>query len=166
MGLYVIDAGLTIDRIAMTLRGIPPYRMPPPDGVPIALGLVPLVFSIALFLLPIGRSIFRGYKAKAIARENGRRAMLRSILEKVGKDEVTEEELRRAWHGAAGVLPTDKEITREVVALGGDVDMESGAAIRYRFPELEVEAQALEAERAAASEEEARPGPVIFASDE
>ena len=129
-------------------------------GLPIALGVVPFVFSIALFLLPIGRALLRGRRAKAVARENGRRALLREILTNVGRAPITEEELRRAWKGASGEAPSGKQITREVVALGGDVDIEGGANIRYRFPDLEAEASTLEAERAAASEEEARVGRV------
>jgi hypothetical protein len=136
----------------------------PPDGTAIALGVVPLVFSLALFAVPLARMAIRPWKEKRVARENGRRAMLREVIEKVGKDEVTDESLRAAWKQAAGAEPDPKELTREVVALGGDVDYESGK-VRYRFPDFEAEAKALAAEREAAAESEAKLGEVIFTSE-
>lgn len=135
-----------------------------PTGTAIALGVVPLVFSIALFAIPVVRAAFRPQKERKIARENGRRAMLREILEKVGTDEVTDDALREAWKKAAGTEPDDKEITREVVALGGDVDYESGK-VKYRFADFEAEAKALAAEREAAAESEAKVGEVVFSSE-
>jgi hypothetical protein len=165
MSLFALSDGLTLARAAGLIRGLPERMMPAP-GFPIALGIVPLVFSLLLFLLPIARAIGRRWKARSIARENGRRAMLHEILDKIGHGSITERDLSRAWKSAAGEEPSEKAVTREVVALGGDVDLEGGAAIRYRFPDLEAEASALEAERAAASEEEARVGRVIYATDE
>jgi hypothetical protein len=166
MSVYALNHGLTLHRLAYLFHGIPERRIPM-DGTAIALGIVPLVFSIALFLLPLGRALYRTRKARLIARENGRRAILREILEKVGnRRPVTDVDLTRAWTKAAGEPPPERAITREVVGLGGDVDLEGGAKIRYRFPDLETEAKALEAEREAASEEEARLGKVVFTSDD
>ena len=53
----------------------------------------------------------------------------------------------------------DLEASGKETATGG------GGEIRYRFVDSETEAQALEEERAAAAEEEAKVGKVIFASD-
>jgi hypothetical protein len=140
--------------------------LPPPDGTAIALGVVPLVFSIALFALPIARSLYRPFKERRVARENGRRGMLRAILGPEGKGEVTDESLRRAWKQAAGVDPDPKQLTREVAALGGDAEIAKDGHVRYRFPDFEAEAKALEAEREAASDAEAKVGPVIFSSED
>jgi hypothetical protein len=144
----------------------PRYLRPqePPDGTAIALGVVPLVFSLALFALPLVRAAVRPFKERRIARENGRRAMLREILENGPTGEVTDESLAAAWKEAAGSPPDEKELTREVVKLGGDVDYESGK-VRYRFPDFEAEAKALAAEREAAAESEAKLGEVIFSSE-
>jgi hypothetical protein len=65
--------------------------------------------------------------------------------------------------------PHEKEITREVLALGGDVDIEQaerGKGVRYRFLDLELEAKAVEAEREAASDQEAKVGKVVFSSED
>ncbi|AUX24570.1 hypothetical protein SOCEGT47_051080 [Sorangium cellulosum] len=167
MSLYALGAHLTIDNLGLLAGGVPMSELPG-TGTAVALGVVPLVFSLALFALPLGRALLRPLKRRRVARQNARRAVLRAILSRVGargRAPITEAELSRAWQDAAGEAPSSEEITREVAALGGDVDLEAGEGIRYRFPELETEAKALEAEREAASEEEARPGKVIFSSD-
>jgi hypothetical protein len=169
MSTYAMSAGLTIERVFAIIeqsRQPPPHFIPPPETA-IALGVVPFVFSIALFALPLGRVLYRRHRAKVVARENGRRAVLREIIENASTTTlITDEVLKGAWQGASGAEPNTKQITREVVALGGDVDVTEAGVVRYRFPELEAEAEALEAEREAASEAEAKVGKVIFSSDE
>lgn len=163
MSLWALSASWTLAKIGLLLRGVPLAEIPA-GGTAIALGVVPLVFSIALFALPAARALLRPLKARRVARENGRRALLRVVLER--PDGVTEESLQNAWRSASGEEPDPKELTHQVVALGGDVDLEkSESGVRYRFPELQAEAEALQAEREAAAEEEARVGKVIFSSD-
>lgn len=164
--LWAISTQLTFSRLRDMIQGIP-FAELPPTGTAWALGVVPFVFSIALFALPVLRAVWRPIKARRVARENGRRAMLRAVLERMGRrGGVTEAELLGAWATAAGSSPDPQTISREVVALGGDVDMENVAhGVRYRFPELEAEAKAVQAEREAAAEDEARVGPVIFSSE-
>jgi hypothetical protein len=167
MSLYALSEHLTFEKIGWFFQVAQhhlPRNAPMPTGTAVALGVVPLVFSLALFALPLARAALRPFKQRRIARENGRRYMLREILEHLGTGEVTDESLRRAWKEAAGVEPDPKELTREVVALGGDVDYEAGR-VRYRFPDFEAEAKALEAERDAAAESEAKVGQVIFSSE-
>jgi hypothetical protein len=168
MSLYAIGGHLTLDNLGLLARGVP-MQLLPDTGLPIALGVVPLAFSLALFALPLGRALFRPLRARRLARENARRAVLRTILSRIDAkkgEPITDAALQRAWQESTGEAPTSEEITREVVALGGDVDLEAaGEGIRYRFPDLETEARALEAEREAASEEEARVGKVVFSSD-
>ncbi|WP_438014461.1 hypothetical protein WMF18_26640 [Sorangium sp. So ce315] len=168
MSLYALGAHLTLDNLGLLASGVSMADLPP-TGTAVALGVVPLVFSLALFALPLGRALLRPLKRRRLARRNARRAVLQAILTRVGarrgREPITDEVLQRAWQDAAGAPPRSEEITREVVALGGDVDLEAGGGIRYRFPDLETEAKALEAEREAASEEETRAGKVIFSSD-
>lgn len=164
--LWALSQDMTIARVTALLQGVPWLKLPP-AGTAIALGVVPLVFSIALFALPLVRAAWQPFKARRAARENGRKAMLRAVLEKVGRKQgVSEEELIGAWATAAGSPPDPKTISREVVALGGDVDLEDAAkGVLYRFPDLEAEARAVEAEREAAAEDEARMAPVVFSSE-
>jgi hypothetical protein len=168
---WVIAQGLTISNLFTLLtyhppRGAPPLVLPY-EGVPIALGLVPLVFSAALFVLPMARALVRMRQEKNVAQENARLAILREVLTRAPKKEpVPDEALRSAYRVATGIDPTSKEITARVVDLGGDVDVGPEGEVRYRFADLEAEAEALEDERAHASAAEAKLGRVVFASDE
>jgi hypothetical protein len=166
MSLVAIDLNLTLSKLPY-LTGRIPLAALPHVGTPIALGVVPLVFSIALFLLPAARALAIPFRTKALAREKGRLAILRAVLSRVGKKEpVTDEALVEAWKGATGETPDSKEITRRVVELGGGADVqEDTGEVRYRFVDLETEAAALEAEREQASDEEKKVGKVVFASD-
>lgn len=163
--LWVLANGLTVSNLMLLFSKHPPPFLPY-DGTPWVLGLVPAVFSAALFLLPVARAAFRRLTARRVARENARLAILREVLTRAPKKEpVPDEVLRNAYRVAMGTEPSSKEITRRVVDLGGDVDVGPEGEVRYRFADLEAEAEALEEERAHASEGEARLGKVVFASD-
>ncbi len=162
---WVLLNGLTVERIFWIFSHAKGEPMPAP-GLPIALGVVPFVFSLLLFLLPLGRLLLRPLREKKAGRERGRRAVLKAVLEGAQQGGVSDRELRGRYAMAAGFEPDEKELTRELVALGGDVDLErAGEGVRYRFADLELEHKALEAEREAASEQEARVGKVVFSSE-
>jgi hypothetical protein len=167
MSLVAIDSRLTLSNLGLLFSGVPSNKLPL-DGVPVVLGLVPLVFSLVLFLLPLVRAALRPGKARKVADERGRLAVLREVLTKIERKEpVTEPALASAYERAAGTKVESKDLTRTLVRLGGDVDVnEKTGQVRYRFVDLETEAAALEAEREAASEEERKPGKVVFSSDE
>jgi hypothetical protein len=165
MGGWAIEHGMTIERV-MHLFDKVPYHLTD-FGTPVALGLVPMVFSALLFLLPIGRAIARPAKVREANEERGRLAVLREVLERVrSKQPVTDEVLTQAWQKASGEPPPKKRIDQELVKLGGDVAIEESGATRWRFADLETEAAAVEAEREAASDAEAKLGKVVFATDE
>lgn len=163
MGLFAMQAGLTVSNAALLFQGVPLAELPP-GGTAIALGVVPFVFSLVLFTLPLGRALLRPLESRRIARENARRLVLREVLAGARRGGVTPPELEGAWQKATGAPPAPKELTREVVALGGTVDLEADG-VRYRFPDFEAEAEALRAEREAAAEEEARVGKIVFSSE-
>jgi hypothetical protein len=164
MGLWCIENGMTIERVVHLFD-----RAPHPiadTGVPIVLGVVPVVFSALLFLLPLGRAVARPWRARRQADEKGRLAVLREVLERVrSKLPITDAAVAEAWRRATGRDAPGKRLSRELVALGGDVAIEPDGATRWRFPDLETEAAAVEAEREAAADEEARLGEVVFATD-
>jgi hypothetical protein len=131
--------------------------------MPIVLGVVPFVLSALLFLLPIARSVARPWRVRSAEQERGRLAVLREVLERVGgKQPVTDEAVEDAWRKATGHEPEGTRLSRELVALGGDVSIEPTGKTRWRFADLETEAAAVAAEREAAPDEEARLGKVIF----
>lgn len=163
MSLFAMGAGLTIERLQLLLQGIPPELLPAP-GTPIVLGVVPFVFSLLLYALPLYRAATSGAQKKKAARENARRSILRVVLEGAERGGVDEARLKRAWKDATGEEPDDKELVREVVALGGDVEVKESGRAQFRFRDLEAELEALKKERAEASAEEARVGQVVFSS--
>ena len=167
MSVVALDENITLAKLPYLFSRIPLAELPF-DGTPVVLGIVPLVFSIALFALPIGRAIARPIKAKRIAKENGRLGMLREILTRIdSKAPLTESALVDAWTRTAGAPPEPEELTQRVVELGGGVEIEeSTGEVRYRFVDLETEAAALEAEREQASDEEKKIGKVVFATDD
>lgn len=168
---WALAKGMTVANLFLLLTTHPPKGAPPLvlpyDGVPIVLGVIPLVFSLAIFALPLVRSLMRLREAKKVAQENARLAILREVLTRAPKNEpVPDEVLRVAYRIATGEDPTSKEITARVVDLGGDVDVGPDGEVRYRFADLEAEAEELENERAQADAKEAKLGRVVFASDE
>jgi hypothetical protein len=166
LSAYAIGAGLTLANITELFQGVPLEKLPA-DGVPVALGLIPLVFSLLIFLLPIGRAIARPIKARGAAREQGRLAVLRAVLARVrGRQGLDEDALRAAYREAAGREPAPQELTRVVVDLGGDVERPESGEVRYRFPDLEREAEALAEAREGASEREAKPARVVFTTED
>jgi hypothetical protein len=164
MASWVLQNGMTLERAAHLFDRIP--RPIVSTGTPIALGVVPLVFSALLFVVPAVRGALRPWKAKAAARERGRLAVLRTVIERIrAKEPVTDQAVAQAWMAATGREPTAKSLNRQLVALGGDIAVEPEGQTRWRFADFETEAAAVEAEREAASDEEARLGKVVFATD-
>ncbi len=166
-------AGLTLSNAMLLFSKHPPPVLPD-DGIAWVLGVIPFVFSLGIFVLPIFRAVLQRFRARAVAKENGRRAMLKEILEHATtKRDVADGELRTAYRVATGDEPSSAEITKAVVELGGDVVIEGerpvrvagSDPVRYRFPGLEEDEAALEEEREEAPAAEARLGKVVFGSD-
>jgi hypothetical protein len=172
-GAVGVSAGLTIERLtalltrthADAMMGVP---LPPVDGAPLLLGWIPLVFSAAMFVLPVTRALRRRREAARVAAENGRRALLRLVAaEPDARVELTAEEARRAWISAANGAarePRPAELEAAVRALGGEIDITDDGVVVYRFATAARERRALQEARAAAPRDEARPGQVIFSS--
>jgi hypothetical protein len=169
MGSWALQNGMTLERFVHLFERVPRGMMHPvvDTGLPIALGVVPLAFSALLFVVPIVRALARPLRLREAEREKGRLAVLRVVLEKVrAKQPVTDGAIAQAWRVATGHDAPSKRLDRELVALGGDVAIEPSGATRWRFADFETEAAAVAAEREAASDEEARLGEVVYATDE
>ncbi len=172
MSLVAMKTNLTLDRLLHIIehwKSIVPVAPLPYDGSPLIFGLVPFVFSALIFAMPVYRWATDAARKKKVAEENGRRAVLKTVLEATGKGEgVTEGKLRGAWQAATGVEPDLSTLRRQVVELGGDIDLkevEDTGKAPYRFRDLEAEVKALAAERAQAPDEEQQVGAVVFASN-
>jgi hypothetical protein len=177
MASLALSWNLSLDRLGWLLSSANAHlpSAPPPPSTAVVLGVIPFVFSLMLFALPVGRTLLRGRRERAAARENARRAVLKTILEETEKQAATAEPttgvhagaLRRAWQKETGAAPDDATLAREVAALGGDVDVDALAAGRglYRFRDLEAEVRELQRQRAQASADEEKVGAVIFRAE-
>lgn len=171
-----LGMGLTLERLVeLFTRSVTAAREPgavlpplsPVDGVPLVLGAIPFAFSLALFALPLVRLLRKNSVASRVARENGRRGLLRLVLEEnpqALRAAYTEDEVSRAWQAAVGRPPRDHELRDVARELGGELDVRDDGAVVYRFDGLAREVEALVAARAAASDDEASPGRVVFSS--
>jgi hypothetical protein len=137
------------------------------------LGWIPLAFSAAMFAFPALRALRRRRERQRVADENGRRALMRLVLAETSSlVELRPTDAARAWLAATGPdgghSPEEAtpRIEAAVRALGGDIDLDADGKIVYRFATEARERRALAAARAAAPAEEARPGPVVFSSNE
>ena len=171
--IWAIGNQVTLEKLSYLLQGVPWQMLTQDMGTPLALGWIPFVFSLASFAFPLGRALFRPIEKKKKATENGRRAVLRSVLEFLGRSTAEEsprldqQTLEQAFSTGAGQKASPEQLTQQIVSLGGDlqIDSASGRAY-YRFVDLEAEVRALAEERKAASDEEARIGDVIFRAEE
>lgn len=170
MSLFALQANLTLDRLMFwwQTKDIPiPVPPLPYDGVPLFLGLVPFVFSALIFTMPVYRWATQASREKQAKQENARRAVLKVVLESSAKGGVLVDDVKKAWTAAAGSEPDDAELSRQIAALGGDVDLdavERGERAQYRFRDLEAEVAALQKEREQASESEKDVGEVVYRS--
>lgn len=172
-----LSMNLTVDRLIYMLQTagmVPPAPPMPYDGVPWVLGVVPFLFSLALFALPAWRKLRQGKREAEAAAENARRAVLKVVSDKMEKAAQTgqapvvhEGELKRAWAVAAGSVD-DAELQRAIVELGGDIDLddnEGSTRGAFRFRDLEAEVKELQRQREQASEKEAEVGAVVFRAE-
>ena len=165
----VLAQGLTIERLIALVAGMgveDALPLPPPDGVPLALGLVPFVFSAALFALPVLRALGRRVTAARVARDNHVRLLLKRLLAgryQERRFRFTRSELADAC-ALDGRRPDEADLERAVRTLGGSVDLEPDGTLVYSFDNLAREHAAVGAARALASPDEAAPGAVLLSS--
>jgi len=180
---FALHAGLTFQHVGELIGSIGmPEGPPPPSGdVPIVLGAIPFAFSLALFALPVVRAVRRRFQARRVARENGRRGLLRLLFGKEAEaraitaatttreaerliERHPPEEIAAAWTAAAGRAPDEKELTEAVRSLGGELELGPDGKLVYEFDVIARERAAVRGERARAASDEASPGAVVFSS--
>ena len=169
MSLIAISNSWTIEKFryifAVASSNIPPALLPPPpEGTPWLLGWIPFIFSSLLFLIPLGRAMNRGNKKRSVDAKNGKRGLIRAILTKLGINGIKENVLKQSWVEQADAKVDDKEFTREIVRLGGELELDKEETLVYRFPAVEAEIRALNDARLKANKSEAYVGDVVFSS--
>jgi hypothetical protein len=168
VGGVALANGLTVERVFQIISErageVAGAAEPIATGFPLFLGAIPFGFSAALFAIPAARLLTHGRKVKRVARENGRRGLLSSLVGGATPEVVEAGELRKAWLAAGGPAVGEAELTAEVRKLGGEPDVNEAGKLIYRFEDLSREARALAAERKAAPLAERSPGEVVFSS--
>lgn len=169
MSSVAIANGWTIEKfqyfLAAARSHVPLDALPPPpEGTPLLLGWIPLIFSATLFLIPLGRALTRPKKKREVDVKNGKRGLLRVILSKMGLRGIKEDVLKQAWMEQAKAPLDEKEFVREIIRLGGELEPKEDVPT-YRFEALEAELKALESARQRASSKETSVGEVIFSSE-
>jgi hypothetical protein len=185
---FALHAGLTFEHVGELIGSIGvPEGPPPPSGdVPLVLGAIPFAFSLALFALPVVRAVRRRFQARRVARENGRRGLLRLLFGKEAEARAVAtattttatataaaerlierhppEEVAAAWTAGAGRAPDEKELTEAVRSLGGELELGPDGKLVYEFDVIARERAAVHGERVRATNDEASPGAVVFSS--
>jgi hypothetical protein len=125
-------------------------------GHPFLLYAYPVLFSSMVFAVPIGRWLVEKARDRGRRRRNAKREILRIAMEKQGAPLLPQE--------IAPDPVTAKVLDASLVALGGDVVTDDGGQIRYAFPRIKEELEAVARARAAASGAEEEAGAVVFSS--
>lgn len=114
-----------------------------------AVALVPFQLAVLALSQPAARLLGRRGHRREVAGENGRRALLRAIIERPTGAALGAHALSHVWVEGAGHAITPRRLVEEVSALGGEPDVDEEARLVFRFPDLDHEARALAAVRAA-----------------
>lgn len=134
-------------------------------GLPLWAAELPLFATLVFAAVPIVRIPSHIARRRAIANENGHRALLRlaheGACEARGLDEA---ELATAWTAAAGRALAPVALRRKLVEMGGEVGIDDSGRCDWRFPELELELRALALERSTAGDTEREIGTIEFTS--
>jgi hypothetical protein len=104
-----------------------------------------LAFALAVFALslPVARLARRRSHVTEVDAENGRRALIRAVLARPVGSNLGAHALSHVWVAASGRAIKQRRLVDEVLALGGEPDVDSQARVYFRFPDLDHEARAL-----------------------
>jgi hypothetical protein len=131
-------------------------RLQHPIGHAFALHSFPLVFSTLFFAIPLGRVLVEKARDRGRLERNARREILRVAIERRGAPLPPEQ--------LAPDPATAKVLDRSLVALGGDVVTDPEGRIRYAFPRIKEELDAVARARSAVTAGEEDAGAVVFSS--
>ena len=131
-------------------------RLGVPLGHSFLLSTYPVIFSSLLFLIPLGRWLVEKGRDRGRRRRNARRAVLHLAIGSQGAPLPPEE--------LAPDPVTARVLDSSLVALGGDVVTDDAGQVRYAFPRIKEELEAVAHARAQASSSEEEPGAVVFSS--
>ncbi|TPV95736.1 MAG: hypothetical protein B7733_08460 [Myxococcales bacterium FL481] len=160
--------GLTLERLNWLLTNIAADTLATagagPEGLAVLFGVIPLVFSLALFVLPLARVLRRPAQRARIAAENGRRRLAALVLAEA-ETSYPADKIEEAFAAGAGRQATQRELLDAVWSLGGQYDLNPDGEPVYRFEPLATEQRALVGLREEARATERSAGEIVFSSD-
>jgi hypothetical protein len=109
--------------------------------------LAPLAASTLALVLPLARLLGRAAEQRRICRENGRRRLIRAVVERPAGGALSAHWLSHVWVEAAGHAIKPAALIHEMRTLGGEPDVDAEARLLFRFIDLDHEARALTAQR-------------------
>jgi hypothetical protein len=131
-------------------------RLQAPLGHPFLLYTYPVIFSAMVFAVPLGRWVVEKARDRDRSQRNAKRAILHIAIDNRGAP-LPPEQLARDPVSA-------KVLDRSLVVLGGDVVTDNDGQMRYAFPRIKEELDAVARAREQASGVERDAGTVIFSS--
>jgi hypothetical protein len=140
---------LFVNLLVIAASGVAILRTLAVSAAQPALALIPFLLSLLALALPMSRLAGRRSHRTQVARENGRRALLRAVLDRPPGQPLGAHALSHAWVAGSGRAIRSEELLDEVRALGGEPDVDEDARLQFRFPDLDHEARAVAALRAA-----------------
>jgi hypothetical protein len=109
--------------------------------------LIPFLLSLLTLAMPLARLFGRPARLRQLAHENGRRGLLRALLERPAGAPVSAHALSHVWAACAGRAIQARQLLEEMRALGGEPDVDAEARLQFRFPDLDEESRALQSLR-------------------
>jgi hypothetical protein len=131
-------------------------RLGRPLGHTFLLYIYPVIFSSMVFAVPLGRWLVEKARDRGRRQRNARRALLRIAIENRG-----------APLPPAQLAPdpvSAKVLDHSLVGLGGDVVTDESGQMRYSFPRIKEELDAVAYARSHASTAEKEAGAIVFSS--
>jgi hypothetical protein len=108
-----------------------------------SLALIPLLLSLLSLAMPLCRLFARPTQVRRLALENGRRGLLRALLERPAGTPLGAHALSHVWAECAGQAIRPRQLREEMQALGGEPDVDEEARLQFRFPDLDEESRVL-----------------------
>ncbi|TXD35956.1 hypothetical protein FRC98_14895 [Lujinxingia vulgaris] len=127
-------------------------------GVSVVLGVIPVLFSLMFFAIPLGRRFARGGKLRRAKRENERRELIEAVYLSAATDGV-------ARPVDAKIFETHPRGDEIFADFDGEIRVEDDGRTLYLFPEVARQLGAAESARQRAADQVVF-GQTIFSSDE
>ncbi|MBN2383401.1 hypothetical protein JXQ70_11010 [bacterium] len=172
---------LTVKNVLLLANGVPLDQLTA-QSTAIFLGVIPFVFSLFIFLLPLGRWLVRRNKVKQALRANGLRAIVRAVFAGL-RFRMSRKEFHVLYQGQGRTsertpayesgLPAPpakpaldsinkKDLNNCALDLEANLDMTDEGDLNYHFERFEREYHSVRKVRQTRSDHETSVGDIVF----